>query len=595
MIVRFSTAIRGHRELVVATVAVAVITLVLASGSFFDRDDLFFAEYFQINPPTPEMLVRSWFGHLMPGYIASVIVFLKLFGLSWPVALVLTALIHTGAFVALVRCLDEVVGAVRLNLLIGVAFSLSLGPIMVRLWWAATLNNMLALALGLAVLGCATRWVVRRRTRHLVAALLLYALALTMSEKNLLFSVHIAAWCVLVVWRGRPVRSRLADVLRAWPLWAGLGILSVIDVVAFLAGPYIDESGSSPSLLASADFIVHNVFGALVPSLFGVDMVDQTTSLLDPRVVVTCLLVAAVIVWTIVRVRSTAGVWIFALVAATVNAAVLSRRADLVGVAAGRQLRYLLESSALVWLAIGVVVVAVLTASRAAPAAPGARRLRRPDARRRRRLRAVIGASAVVVVGLCAWSWAAGVTRAITSSGGHAAREWVGELSETLPRSAPAPLIDSPLPTQFAIPQLHPYDMVAPLLPSLGWTDVRTTNVLDGAWVVGQDGRAGPATLASPDVQFRGQRCTDGSTFVAMPEVRTAGRTFIVLDYSQSTADIVTFHYEGGWTTIDKPAGSGRVAVFLPNVIDGDLAVNPQGGTLCVDALTVADIEPAGD
>lgn len=589
MIVRFSTAARARGELILAAVVVASITVAIASGSFFDRDDLFFAEYFQINPPTPDVLVRSWFGHLMPGYIASVIVFLKLFGLSWPVALTLTALIHTGAFVALVRCLDEVVGAVRLNLLAGLAFSLSLGPIMVRLWWAATLNNMLALALGLAVLGCATRWVTRRRTRHLIAALLLYAVALTMSEKNLLFSLHILAWCFLVVWRGRPIRTRFGDVLRTWPLWAGIGILSLIDVVAFLSGPYVAESGSSPSAATSVDFMVHNIFGALVPSLFGVDMVDQTTSLLDLRVVIACGLVAAFVVWSVVRDRSTASVWVFALVAATANAAVLSRRADLVGVAAGRQLRYLLESSALVWLAIGVVAVAVLTARRGVPAP---RRARRPSARRRT-IGSVVGAVAVVVIVFSVWSWTGGVARAIASSGGHAAREWVDELTSTLPRSSPAPLIDSPLPATFAIPQLHPYDMVAPLLPSLGWDDVRTTNVIEGAWVVGQDGHAGPAVLASPDAQFSGERCTDGNSFVPLPEVKTTGRTFLVLDYSRSTADTVTFQFEGGWTTIDKPAGSGRVAVYLSNAIDADLTINPQGGSLCVDALTVADIRPA--
>lgn len=593
MLVRFCTSTRRRSELLIAAAVIVIITVMVAGGSFFDRDDLFFAEYFQLNPPSVDALTRSWFGHLMPGYIASVIAFLTLFGLSWPVALVLTAAIHTGAFVALVRCLDAVLGPVRLNVIAGVAFSLSLGPMMVRLWWAATLNNFLALALGLAVLGCATRWVVRRRARHLVAALLLYALALTMSEKNLLFSLHIAAWCVLVVWRGLSARSRIAEIVRAWPLWIGLVLLSLIDVIAFLRGPYLQESGTSPGLGTSIRFVAHNILGGLFPSLFGIDMADQPASFTDPRVVVSSALVAAFVVWTIVRTRANVGVWVFALVAVSANAAVLSRRADLLGEAGGRQLRYLLESSALLWLAIGVAAVLAMSVSRATPS--DTRRRDRSADRRRRVLRTVGGGLAAGLILFSAWSWSNGVLRAIGSSGGYAAREWIETLRTELPNPLPAALIDTPLSSEFAIPQLHPYDMVAPVLPSLGWTDVRTTNVLEGAWTVGEDGRAGPAVLASPDVQFSGSRCSDGSTLLPVPEAHTRGRTFIVLDFSRSEGASVGLQFSGCSVSVDLDASQGRIAVYLPNPVDGDLVVDPHGAPLCVDAITAADVVPASN
>jgi len=122
MIVRLCVAPRTRWELLVAALVVTLVTLAIAGGSYFNRDDLFFVEYFQLNPVTPRVLVRSWFGHLMPGYIANVIAFLTIFGLSWPAALVFTALIHVGAFVAFTRCLDAVLGSARLNVLIGLAF-----------------------------------------------------------------------------------------------------------------------------------------------------------------------------------------------------------------------------------------------------------------------------------------------------------------------------------------------------------------------------------------------------------------------------------------------------------------------------------------
>lgn len=584
MIVRLCIALRSRWELAAAALIVVLVTLAVASGSYFDRDDLFFAQYFGVNPVTPEVLVRSWFGHLMPGYIASVIAFLEVFGLSWPAALAGTALIHAGAFVAFTRCLDAVLGPARLNILAGLAFSLSLGPLSVRLWWAATLNNMLALALGLAVLGCATRWMTTRRSRHLIAALLIYAIALAMSEKNLLFSLHIAMWCALVVWRGRPIRDRLREVLRTWPLWVGLAVLSLVDVVAFLTGQYVDESGSSPSVPFSIDFIVHSVFGGLVPSLFGVEMVNETTSLLDLRVVITVLLFAAFVAWTVVRVRSNGGVWIFAAIAVLANAAVLSRRGEMITVAGGRQLRYLLESSALLWLAIGVVLLVTLRAGRR-------------DAHNGRSARTGrVGASAVasvlvLVLALSTWSWAITLVRTVQASGGYAARAWVASLEDTLPAPAP-PIIDSPLPPSFGMPAMHPYNSVSLLLPSLGWESVQTTPVLDGAWVVGPDGVAGPAVVEGADVQFSGRRCTEDGTDIPMPEVHTTGDSYLIVDLVSGSGDSMAFVYDGGWTTIDRPIQSGTLAVYLPYTLDGDLSISPQGGTMCIASVAVGDVLP---
>lgn len=577
---------RSRWEIFAGAALVVVATVAVAGWSFFDRDDLVFAEYFQLNPLTSDVFFRSWFGHLMPGYIASVWAFLEVFGLSWPAAVLFISAIHAGAFVALTRCLDAVVGATRLNVIAALAFSLSLGPMMLRLWWAATLNNMFALALGLAVLGCATRWLVTGRARHLLAALSLYALALAMSEKNLLFSLHIAAWCLLVVWRGLPLGQRLRNAVRAWPLWAGLVVLSLVDVIAFLTGGFVDESGDSPSVMSTVSFVTHNILGGLVPSLFGIDMADETTNLLDPRVVITVLLLAAFIVWSLAASRLNRGVWAFALIAVLANAAVLSRRGEMIGDAGSRQLRYLLESSALLWLALGVVLVLSLRARRGMTSVAGGRHS----------VRAVtlFGLTSATLLGVAAsLSWALTLVGAVERSGGYQARGWVSALRDTLPDPTP-PLIDSPLPLSFGMPTLHPYDMVGALLPSLGWNDVRTTTVLEGAWVVGPDGDAGPAELSDPDVQFAGERCTDGSFNVPMPEIRTAGRTYLVLDFTQGSGDSMTFFVADGWTTIDRPEGAGTVVAYMADPIDGDLEVGSQGGNMCISALTVADVVPGG-
>lgn len=485
---------------------------------------------------------------------------------------------------ALARSLDAVVGTARFNVIAALAFTLSLGPLASRLWWAATLTNMLALALGLAVLGCATRWVIRRRHRHLLAALALYVVALAMSEKNLLFSLHIGLWCVLVIWRGLPVSERLRNVLKTWPLWAGLIVISGIEVVVFLTGGYVEESGSSPSLTTSLAFIFDSVMGGLIPSVFGLDMEKVVSSLLDPRIVATTAIFLAFIVWTVLRDRSNLGVWAFALVGVLANVVAVSRRADILGVTGGRNLRYLLESSALLWLAIGVVLVVALRAGtrRSESAAPTG--FRGP-------LRVGVGIAGVVVFALSTWSWSHGVANAVDRNEGRNARAWVESLRGSLPHPPP-PLIDSPLPESFGLPPLHPYDMVAAALPSLGWKDVHTTTSLEGAWVVGPDGSAGPAMIAHPEVALSDTRCSDGSTNIAVPNAHSDGRKFVVLRFSRASGTSVAFLFRDGWTTIERPEQSGTVAVYIAGPIDGDLQVNTQGGTMCVDSVTIADLVP---
>ncbi|MGN6128664.1 MAG: hypothetical protein ACTHON_19075 [Humibacter sp.] len=577
---------RTRWEMVAGALIVGMASLLVAGGSFFHRDDFVYAEYLSLNALQLETFTRSWFGHFVPGYIAFLAAFLKVFGLSWPAAVVIIALINVGAFVALTRILDAVLGRARFNVIAGLAFSLSVGPLVSRLWWAATLTNMLPLALALGALGCATRWVLRRRARHLVAALLLYVCALAFSEKNLLFSLHIAVWCVFVLWRGRPFRERVKEVLSTWMLWVGLAAVSLVEVVVFLTGGFVEESGSSPSARTAVAFIADSLLGGLIPSLFGVDMGKVDGSLLDPRILLAAAVFVAFVVWTVVKVRSNLGVWLFALIGCLANAVALSRRAEALGVTGGRNLRYLFESSALFWLAIGVVLVVTLREYlRRGETAPE-RQIRRP-------LRVgAATAAAVALLAVVTWSWSAALGSALAQSEGRTARAWIEALASTLPKPPPE-LIDSPLPEAVGLAPLHPYDMVAAALPSLGWQDVHTTNSLAGAWVVGPDGTAGPAAVADSELAFSGLACSDGTTEIAIPDARSPGRKFVILKYSGGSGDSVAFLLDNSWTVISRPESSGTVVAYIPQAFQGDLRVNTQGGTMCVESVRIGDIVPS--
>ncbi|QJU54426.1 hypothetical protein SCB71_14900 [Herbiconiux sp. KACC 21604] len=606
---RFVTAPRRRWELPVAIVLVLGLTAAFAWQSYFFADDLFFPAYFREFPFGVDSLTRSWFGHLMPAYAASIAGFLAVFGLSWPAAAVIIGVIHAGAFTALVRIVDAVTGARRMALLAGLAFSLSLGPIALRLWWAASLNNTVALAVSLAAFGCLTRFVVGTRwTRwgSLAAGLVLYALALASSEKSLLFSMHLFLWCVLVIWRGRPVLERVKSVLRSWPVWVGVIVISLAELYLYLGGPYLAESDGSPSGSTTVRFMLHSALGGLVPSLFGFDLVYAPVTLLNPVIIVTCLLFAAFVVTTVVVKRSNAGVWLFTVVVVLANTFVLSRRADVIGIGAGRELRYHLENTALLWAAIGVVVVSTLlelrrradaraglAASASAPGS-GSAAATLPGGRRTGRLIAsVVAALAVAgLVAVSAVAWVGSFDRIVTANPGPKARAWVETMERTLPADPP-PLIDSPLPEPVALASLYPYNMTSAMLPVFG-REVAFTSSLEGAWVVGADGTAGPATLDAVKAASDGAACTDGNGDLEYPGTKADKGRYLVIDYSAAAGDSFAVFAGNRWTEVERPAGAGTVVLYLPyGIAPGELAIGAQSSPVCIDGLSIADVVPA--
>ncbi|AXH35349.1 hypothetical protein DVJ78_07970 [Humibacter sp. BT305] len=579
---------RRRWELPVAVGVVAILTIAFALQSYFFADDLFFPAYFRENPPGPSALTRSWFGHLMPAYAASIIAFLDVFGMSWPAAAVIIGVIHAGAFMALVRIIDATVGVRRIALLAGIAFTLSLGPIALRLWWAASLNNTVALAVALAAMGCLVRFVVHRRWTSFAAGVVLYGLALLSSEKSLLFSVHLFLWCFLVVWRGTPFTSRVRNVLRTWPVWVAVIVVSCIELALLLRGPYLNESGPAPSNGITVQFMVHAIFGGLVPSFFGFDLNGGPLDLLAPAVLVSTVLFGTFVVWSIVRVRSNAGVWLFALVGVLANTFAVSRRVEFIGVGAGRELRYHLEDSALLWMAIAVVLASILVQA--------VRRRAGAATQSRSAIRAVVPAvtltvvAAVLVVSTVAWSMS--MTRIVVGNVGLSARAWLTSVQQTLPADAP-PLIDSPVPEPVALASLWPYNMNSSVLPIFGW-EPRFTNSLDGSWIVGTDGVAGPASFVLGEPQSRDRICTDGSSDVLFAEAHADEGQYLAVTYSDATSGKLGVFAGGRWTVVDAPAGSGAVVLYLPHGIQpGELLVSPQNGPACVDDVSVGYVVPA--
>ena len=87
---RDRAAPRGYRTVRAALLGAQALLLVwIASRSYFFSDDLLYGNLLGSEPLNLHLLIRSWFGHLVPGFIAADWTFIRFVGLDWGVAAVI--------------------------------------------------------------------------------------------------------------------------------------------------------------------------------------------------------------------------------------------------------------------------------------------------------------------------------------------------------------------------------------------------------------------------------------------------------------------------------------------------------------------------
>jgi hypothetical protein len=555
------------------------VSWAVTSQSYFFSDDFLIAKFIEDNSLNAEALTRSWFGHFMPGYILADGIFLQLFSLSWVAAGVVIAAIHTLTFVAFVRVLDATVGRVYLVIGFGLVFSFAVGVFVTRLWWAASLNNMLALALCLAALALLTRFIREGHRRHLVTGLFAFAAALSVSEKTLLFSAYILFWMLLVVLRGAKVRERLVILQRAWPAWLGLAVLCVIDIAIFTSGPYLESSGTAPSLYDSVVFIAWGVAGGVIPSFFGMDLQTMQPWWQLVGIVLSCLALASAVVLSIRRIPSLGGVWLFVAAAVISSVGVLSRRADLIGLDGSRILRYHLEATALFWLAAAVIAFVLLTETT----------LR--NTRQSRLEQRVLAITVLTGVAGSLVLWTPAVQANVQGHPGVQTRNWVEELARNEPDTGFPPFLNTTVPEFVVISGLAPYDQASAVLPFIK-PGLATTDQLDGAWTVNDAGNAGPAVFIPASDASPVGTCDLGSGIQAHDVAGQAGQ-FLVVDFRD--AEPGEIYLDVGYLTsrsIETSAGQ-LVVELVKDLPARRLHFSSNGNDLCVDSVQVGDIAPA--
>ncbi len=560
--------------------------IAVARTSFFFADDFLFGAFFVERPVTLDLLLRSYFGHLVPANALFASLFYKSVGLNWTVsAILMVALLVLGS-VAVTRLLDAWRGRRRVFVLAGAAFGLSIGVLTMVAWWGASLGNLVPLVAGISFLGSMTRWDANRRLRHLVAAMLMFTLAVLFFEKALFFAVYAMLWSVIVLDSGKPMAERVRRSFGRWQLWIPVGVVSAAVTFVYVTGEYRSESGATAPLTVLATFIVRGIVLGLVPSVFGLDLQEPVWAAARlPLAIAANVVVLGFIAWSIGRSRRNVGVWVFVALAILLGEIPLAvGRAGLYGTDGGRLLRYQIEGS--LFLVIGAAA-AVTNAQRAVSGA---------GPRARKRISAGTGAVAGVSVLLVGVALATSVTAFVRANPGTASRHWVDGFTASWPQDRTVVMVDGPLPANFMFDWTYPYSMASKSLPQLV-DNVEFTTSVEGAWAMGPDGSVGPFAFDASQ-EWQVVQCADAGQPVTVPidDASTGPRQLLIEYRADGVGDVQIVAGVGealGDTSGLSPvfttsAGRGAfVMTVRPGTTIDTVRVSSEVPGFCVDSVSV--------
>jgi hypothetical protein len=577
-----------------------LLTAWVASHSFFFADDLLYGSILTTEPLSLELLTRSWFGHLVPGFIALDWAFLHTFGLSWTAATAVIVAVQLAGTLAVIRLLGAIRGRSWTNLGVAAVVGLSLSVTTQSLWWGAVVTNLIPLAASVATLGCFVRWVRRGRVHHLLAMAVMFGTAVAFYEKSVLTAAYVGLLSLLVLDAGLPWRERWANTLRRWPAWLVLALVAGADLGVYLTGEYMVEAGPAPGLRQLGGFLLLSFPEGLVPSLFGFQPGALPAGLGPLVLLVANAVVLAVVVLSSLRSRAALQAWLFFGLAYLLNQGVLGRgRVSMLGVHMGTVLRYQLENVVLFGIALSVALPVLVDAARRT--APAGRRWR--------------WAGATVVVALVAGvalPWTHSLRAEMTYSAGAAARSYV----DTLRTSYAVQQERDPglgflrgdiVPNWVLYGAMAPFNRFDRVLPQV-IPDVPFVADATRVLTVSEDGTVRPAEFSSiADAPVDGV-CLAGAGEQTTHTVRLMqplpeGLWSVRLAYRADSAGTATVTVDNDVPGPDlrmaaeghavDPAGTQLVAVA------GSLAVSKVTvqftgpGRLCLDSLQLGTFEPA--
>ena len=598
---RDGEAPRNYRTVRAALLGVQTVLLIwIASRSYFFSDDLLYGNLLGSEPLNLHLLTRSWFGHLVPGFIAADWTFVRVVGLDWGVAAVIMIAVTLGATVAMIRLLEAISGRVWRTLAVSALFAFSLMLTTQVMWWGAVMTNVVPLAASIATIGSFARWVRTHRARHLVSMTACFVLAVSFYEKSILTAAYVGLLSLLVLDAGLPWRERVRTTLRRWPAWMLLGGIALVDVGWYLTHDYIIEAGTPPTVRDLGAFLFYSFTEGFAPSFLGVH--QPLVSILDNRLLTLVLanaLLLGVAAVTSLRSRVAFQAWVFFALCYLVNQGVLGRgRVAIIGPHMGTLLRYQLENTVLFCIALVV-------------AAPYLRGLWPRRWVLRGRGRAVTSWAVVALLAaLLAPYWVISLRNEIRAFPGVGARDWVGTFTDSLAdqrrKNPELAFVDGVVPNWLVNGGMTPFNRYERVLPQLS-SDVRLTQTEERGLAVTDTGVVHPVVFApEADLAAAGTCLTPGTetsgVTLGLPGTLPEALWFVDVEYTApagSRLRVLPHNAAEGpelrtaYAEYETEAGSGRLVVAPGTVPVREVFLEVIGpAEICLQSVEIGTMQP---
>lgn len=474
----------GGRGFLPAILAVLVVQTIavrhLLGRSYFFAEDFLFLQIYDGRANDVELLTTNVFGHLVPGFVLVNKYFGAWLGADWTAASFLTLAVQLLGTLGFVRLLVALVGRRWWVPLLTGAFGLSVVCLNTAPWWAATVTIQIAFAAWIWSLDAIVRYADTRRLRYLALMVAGYAVALAFWEKSLAVCAYAGLLSLIVgVARDRETTTamdRLRTTVGLWPVWVPLGVLSAIDLATYASGDYLGDAGDTAAPGEMLQFLGRNVTEGLAPAFFGVVYRPDAGVLTLLSWLVPSVALVALAGWTCWRSAFARRVWAWFLISDVLSQLLVARgRLSVLGIdTTSRELRYQLDATLLLLLAVALAVPAAVRASRPAV-----------------RPRAALVAVAVPV--LCLPLWASSIDYLGDRTPGRASAEYFDRLrAGDYPRDAR--FLDLTVPGWIVPPPMYPWNTIGRILPVVR-PDARLTNDPEGAFGIRLDGRVVPLRL----------------------------------------------------------------------------------------------------
>lgn len=268
---------RRHRRLFLAVIIILVSFIPVwqfTKNSYFFQDDFIFLKEAKTSRLTLRYLAKPVFQHFSPAYRFINFLAVRLFGMDYTKYYISELLIWAVSVACFAWAISIIIRKDLTWAIVVAVFAQSLSLIHFTIWWTATVNIEVSLALSVLVMGCYFRFRFSGNKSWATLSIIIYFLALFTHEQVWLILGYIGLFDLLLFHAKLTFFQKLKKCSLYWLPFIGLTAAAAINYFT----RYYGVVKPSPTAWQMLQYFVIQLTQSFIPAVTGVRYWSQTTS-----------------------------------------------------------------------------------------------------------------------------------------------------------------------------------------------------------------------------------------------------------------------------------------------------------------------------